>query len=1225
MARTPSHHSRRPAAQRHSLRQTINKIAALPLCLLLLSPLGTAYARRADTPAARPDQQNDRIAGTTQGAGDVLALEKGVPVERELAGGVVHSYRLTLAAHQLLRLVVDQRGVDVVVTLFAPDGKKLAEVDSPNGTQGPEPVTLVTEVSGDYRLDVQSLEKNAAAGRYEARIEELRAATAEDGERLAAAAAAERLNVQVMRLYGEGKIDEALPLAERELVLREKGLGAEHPAVGLSLNNLGRLYYDKGDYARSEQMYRRSLAVREKALGPEHPDVAIPLGVLASLHVKSGRYASAEPMFRRALAIKEKAFGPAHTELFELLNEYAALHSAKEDYVRAESLYLRALGIAEKAAGAEHPAVVKPLLGLAWAYVNGGSHARAEELLQRGLAIKERELGREHPEITMLLDPLAYSYQLKGDYVRAEQLFQRVLAIREKAYGPEHSIVAVALDSLALLYRDKGDYARAEARLLRSLAINEKLFGGENVAVAKNTNNLAMVYLYRGDSARAESLFRRSLAIVEKVLGAEHPGNASLLNNLAQLYSDRGEGERAEPLFRRALAMVEKAYGPEHIQLAAKLNNLARGLELKGDYAEAESLYRRSLAILEKTRGAKNPLAAQVLHGLASMFAAKGDVARAVSTQARVLDIHEHNLGLVLTTGSEEQKRLYLSTLTGSYYFTVWLHVSRAPADPLAARLSLATVLGRKGRALDAMSDQVAALRRRLDPQDRALLEQLSATRSRLSALALKPSDKIDPAEHRAEVVKLEEEEQRLEAAVSERSAEFRAQSRPVTVEAVRGALPAGAALVEFVSYRPLNLKSKTVAGRGGAPRYVAYVLPREGAPAWVELGEAAPIDVGIAELRRALSNPASKDVKEAARALDERVMRPVRKLLGDARRVFLSPDGALNLIPFGALLDEHGKYLVEGYSITYLTSGRDLLRLQAGAASKQGPLVFANPLFDAQAAADQSTQGAAAGAGQRRSVDLSQVRFAPLPGTAGEAQALGSILPGVKVLAEAQATEAALKQVSGPSVLHVATHGFFLPDQPPEADAVARGLGLTADGAPAAGARREENPLLRSGLALAGANRGQSGAGEDGVLTALEAAGLDLWGTKLVVLSACETGIGEVKNGDGVYGLRRALVLAGSESQVMSLWQVSDEATRDLMISYYKRLQAGEERTEALRAVQLEMLRGGRQVHTDQERGLSQELGGRARQSREHPFFWASFIQSGDWRSINSRPGVNK
>jgi CHAT domain-containing protein len=168
------------------------------------------------------------------------------------------------------------------------------------------------------------------------------------------------------------------------------------------------------------------------------------------------------------------------------------------------------------------------------------------------------------------------------------------------------------------------------------------------------------------------------------------------------------------------------------------------------------------------------------------------------------------------------------------------------------------------------------------------------------------------------------------------------------------------------------------------------------------------------------------------------------------------------------------------------------------------------------------------------------------------------------------------------------------------------------------------ENPLLRSGLALEGANRRQEAGGEDGILTALEVAGLDLWGTKLVVLSACETGVGEVRNGEGVYGLRRALVLAGSESQVMSLWQVADEATRDLMVSYYKRLIAGEGRTKALRAVQLEMLRGGQQEQAGNNRGMKLKRPGK-KVSYSHPFFWAAFIQSGDWRAMSGQTTTAK
>jgi CHAT domain-containing protein len=234
------------------------------------------------------------------------------------------------------------------------------------------------------------------------------------------------------------------------------------------------------------------------------------------------------------------------------------------------------------------------------------------------------------------------------------------------------------------------------------------------------------------------------------------------------------------------------------------------------------------------------------------------------------------------------------------------------------------------------------------------------------------------------------------------------------------------------------------------------------------------------------------------------------------------------------------------------------------------------------------------------------QLHFDRLEATAGEARELKAILPDAKVLTRNEATEAALKRTDSPRLLHIATHGFFLAegsqldnDGSTEQTRIVR-IKREKEGASTDGERRQLlNPLLRSGLSLAGANTGSDGENNDGILTALEAAGLDLWGTKLVVLSACDTGVGEVKTGDGVYGLRRALVLAGSESQMMSLWPVSNTGTRDLMIGYYKLLKAGLGRGEALRRVQLRMLRSAK---------------------RSHPFYWASFIQSGEWANLDGR-----
>lgn len=308
---------------------------------------------------------------------------------------------------------------------------------------------------------------------------------------------------------------------------------------------------------------------------------------------------------------------------------------------------------------------------------------------------------------------------------------------------------------------------------------------------------------------------------------------------------------------------------------------------------------------------------------------------------------------------------------------------------------------------------------------------------------------------------------------------------------------------------------------------------------------------------------------------------------------LLIAPDGELDLVPFDALLDEQGHYLVERFSVTYLTTGRDLLRMKAPRQSKSPALLVADPLFDeaANTILAKAERPKSVPANARRSITsgqkLSDVYFAPLIGTEREAHAIQALFPDATMLTGAQATKAALERADAPQILHIATHGFFLEDQENNS---------SADSADAAS--EAANPLLRSGLALAGANSKRGGV-SGGILTALEASNLNLWGTKLVTLSACDTGIGNVKNGEGVYGLRRAFVLAGAETLVMSLWPVSDEITRERMTSYYAGLKKGLGRGEALRQTQLAMLK---------------------RKDRVHPFYWASFIQSGEWANLKGK-----
>jgi CHAT domain-containing protein/tetratricopeptide (TPR) repeat protein len=853
-----------------------------------------------------------------------------------------------------------------------------------------------------------------------------------------------------------------------------------------------------------------------------------------------------------------------------------------------------------------------------------GKYNEALEPCQRSLSIYEKELGGEHRAVATTLNNLAQVYQARGEYVKAGPLFERALAIREKVLGSEHSSVATSLNNLAELYRAKGDYAKAEPLYQRAVAVYEKTLGAEHPYLASSLNNLAQLYGEKGDFMKAEPLYQRALAILEKALGSEHPGLAPALNNLAELYRVKGDYRTAEGLHQRALAIREKALGSDHPNNATSFNNLAMLAFLEGDYEKAESRYGRALAIYKKGLDAEHPLVANTLNNLALVYQAKKDYPRAIEFWMRGQEIRENHLNAIFATGSEKQKQLYLDKLVGETAASVSLHAHSVPTNPEAARLALTTILRRKGRALDVMADQIAGLRRRAAPDDVKLLDALARAQSQFANLQLSNA-RMSPDERRMRVTELETEIEKLEGDIGRRSVEFRTRTQPVTLDAVRGAIPADSALVEIFVYRPFNAKANSIPQRFGNARYVAYVLkPTTEVPQFVDLGEAATVDAELKLWRTALLDPGREDARALGRKVDERVMRPVRKLLGGTKRLSISPDGALNLIPFAALVDEKNKYLVETYSLNYLTSGRDLLRLQVQSQNRAGAFIFANPTYNLtnQAVAacenqesgrglvlvpkDAAKQDAAAKRDiEYRGIDFTQLCYSPLKGTAEEATLVNAVFTKATVLTEQRATEAAVKALNAPQVLHVATHGFFLPDQP-QAASDARQIGLGEGATNAKSGAPNENPLLRSGLIMAGANQGTSGPGEDGVLTAAEVAGLNLWGTKLVVLSACETGLGDVVNGAGVYGLRRALVLAGSETQVMSLWQVDDDATRDLMGDYYERLQRGEGRTEAMRQSQLAMLRRKPKVPGNS--------------AYSHPFYWAAFISSGDWRSMSEK-----
>ena len=328
-------------------------------------------------------------------------------------------------------------------------------------------------------------------------------------------------------------------------------------------------------------------------------------------------------------------------------------------------------------------------------------------------------------------------------------------------------------------------------------------------------------------------------------------------------------------------------------------------------------------------------------------------------------------------------------------------------------------------------------------------------------------------------------------------------------------------------------------------------------------------------------------------------IFAPLTSALGKSTQIFLSPDGSLNLIPFEVLQDDQGRYLVETHTFRYVSAGRDIAGYGMIKEKGQKAILMGDPDFNL--AAENTLPEKEIKVALSR--NMQGINFSRLPGTKEEVEAIASILgrsAGTTYTGKA-ATESVLLQMKSPRILHLATHGFFLSDQDWSSLMDDKSRGITIIGKDKSAPKkpvRIENPFLRAGLALAGANNSLSEEGAtEGILTAEKIRGLNLRGTDMVVLSACETGAGDVKNGEGVYGLRRAFTQAGAKSLVMSMWEVPDRETKELMVSFYKNLQSGKmNRAEALRNA-----------------ALKQRQKVKARYGSDNPYYWGAFVFLGE------------
>ena len=1027
----------------------------------------------------------------------------------------------------------------------------------------------------------------------------------------------EQAEERVVALIHAGDVSAALPLAKQELALAQEHFGPDHYLTALTLNNLADIYALGGDYQTADPLLLEARRIAELRLGTGHPIRVSILASLAYLKQMEGDFSEAEELWRRVVAMREVTLGAKDPQTAGAVNNLAILYSLKGDYSKAEQLLKRALSTMQQAHGLNHPDTATTAANLGRFYLLHGDSEKAEPLLRKAMDIRSKALGSQHADTARSWIDFAKLDLRRGNYRAAEQLLDRAVAALGRALGPHYPDTIEATALLADVYSEIGSYGRAEELMEQVLDVQESRLGPYHPDVAKALNALGGLYWRKGDYGRAIDLIRRVTEIEVKAWGPDHPDSATALTNLAAVYLDSGDAnvplavelleralnirenvsaaldqssianslttlgaayyvngdtDRAKQTLKRAVALSERTTGATSPDTARALTNLGIALCGESDWAGGESALGRALAINESVLGTEHPDTASALQNLAALYFARGEYERAIPLISRSLEVQHKNLLRSLATGSERQKDLWMSTLAGSTDAAVSLVFAHNTTD--VAEIAATAVLNRKGRVIEETGYEIQAARHRLGPEGLALADQLVDVRAKLSALALQYPDSVLVAERRVtQMAQLEQAEDRVLRAISSKSAVIGSRLRRAEVKDIQAALPADSVLLEFIRYRQFRPQA-TLDRNFGPGRYAVFALRSDRPPLWVDLGDSEGIDVTCLQFRYALGHlQNSGQGIEIAAALYRQLIVPIRSELANSTLVLIAPDGLLNLIPFDALTNEVGIPLVKELALSYLTTGRELLQVKDDEPSRSPSVLIANPDYGTDVGSD----------GSRSYRSLQPQPFRQLPGTATEARLLRDVF-GVEPLEGGMATKAALQSVRGPRILHVATHGFFLPDLPEHVPGVGSSVGLVGGYTHTEGG----DPMLLSGLAFAGAN-GETGWSDAGIETAKEVSTVDMFGTQLATLSACDTGVGETRNGEGVAGLRRALVLAGARAQMISLWRIDDEVTAELMASFYKMALAGVPLGEALRRVQLEMI----------DQGFE-------------PYYWAPFILSG-------------
>lgn len=892
-----------------------------------------------------------------------------------------------------------------------------------------------------------------------------------------------------------------------------------------------------------------------------------------------------------ALIAVAKELLPPSSALAAQLTEMADHRFEQGQYTAAEPFYREAVAICEQIHGPDARETAVVLASLSCCVMVLGRDAEAEQLCKRLERVLRSNKDAAPREFSKAMQLAAFVYSNLGRRLEAEETATKALEMCERVQGDQVSETGDALVCLSLIFCRHNKLADAEPLLKRALAIYEQSDGTADFSSFFTRAALGAMYWKAGRHAEAEAAFRQTLRFFEETFGATHPNTAQLLDQVANNAYFMGEYARAEQLAERALRIHMKALGPSHPTTGACLINLSVIHAARGKWLEAAELRERGQRVMSR----------QFDGALASLLP---------SEQVAFLNA-EYAIGFhsALSTGLLQAE------------------------SPRIQKLSAGWLVNGKGAGFRALSQQALLSKCAAAPETAELAKKLDAVRGGISDAAQKAMLGIDSEACAKQLLDLQAAEKRI---VREIGGQFAAISQAclwIDIDSVRENIPPECVLVDCARFEVFDFTAQSKGNEWKPARYAAWVIPPKGLGeiAILDLGLASDIDEKVEVYRAAMQEArgakddmanvnelaAEKRLLDAARPLAKSILQPVIDAIesntaaANTKELIFSPDGELWLVPWAALPLKDDRYAIEQFAIRTVTSAHELVPHQRERVEPAQSIVFADPAFDVvDEAHDLKTTAATAGSAghltqaiaTRSSKAIEKAHR--LPGTAHEAKLVAPAIATVTgckptIYTGAQAREGIAKQVERPRVLLFSTHAFVYPDQQMSKQDVElaklshpRVRSIAAAATPEGD--RIENPLVRCGLLLSGCNTPPEEIAdgvEDGRLTGLEILGMDLYGTELVVLSACDTGLGKVQCGEGVAGLRQAFLLAGAESVVASLWQVTDAETADLMSGFFSNLAAKMPRPEALRQAQLEIIAERRR-----DKGAA------------HPFYWAAF-----------------